>query len=410
MLTAKKVERTRKPGRYRCGIVKGLLLQVTDSGAKSWVLRYELRGRERWMGLGSASEFNLKEARERARTARQQLADGIDPLVGKRATAEAARLAEARKLTFRQAAEQYFNQHETKWSSVHHREQFLTTLKAHVFPSIGDMDVAAIETADVLRTFEPIWKTKTSTADRTRSRVEQVIDWAVIRGHRTPGTNPARWKGHLDQVLPAPRKVAPVEHHPAMDFRALPQFMAELRQVPGTAARALEFLIHVCARSGEVRGATWDEIDFDNKIWIVPGDRTKTRKEHRVPLSPACIELLEKLPRQAGNHLIFNGPKSGSGLSHTAMTYVMWQLGQRDVTTIHGFRSSFSNWAHEQTAHSAHTIEISLAHNVGNEVERAYRRTDMIAKRRQLMEQWSKFCLSPPSKISGDVVPLRGGQ
>jgi len=406
MLTAKKVERAKQPGRYHCGLIRGLYLQVTASGAKSWVLRYQLRGQERWMGLGSAADFSLREARERARAARQLLADRIDPLAGKRAAEEAAKLAEARKLTFREAAERYFNQHEPKWRSAKHREAFLSTLKAHVFAVIGDMDVAAIDTRDVLRAIEPHWTTKAVTIDRTRNRIEQVLDWCVVRGHRPPGTNPARWKGHLDQVLPAPRKLAPVEHHAAMDYRQLPAFMTQVRADDNVAARALEFLIHTAARTGEALGACWSEIDLTDKTWTVPAARMKGGREHRVPLTKPVLDLLSKLPRQSGNHLVFIG-RAGGGLSHSALPWVMDRLGVSGVTTIHGFRSSFSNWCHEQTAHSAHTIEISLAHNVGTEVERAYRRTDMIAKRRQLMEQWSKFCSMPPTKVSGVVVPLR---
>ena len=406
MLTAKKVERAKQPGRYHCGLIRGLYLQVTASGAKSWVLRYQLRGQERWMGLGSAADFSLREARERARAARQLLADRIDPLAGKRAAEEAAKLAEARKLTFREAAERYFNQHASKWCSAKHREAFLSTLKAHVFAVIGDMDVAAIDTRDVLRAIEPHWTTKAVTIDRTRNRIEQVLDWCVVRGHRPPGTNPARWKGHLDQVLPAPRKLAPVEHHAAMDYRQLPAFMTQVRADDNVAARALEFLIHTAARTGEALGACWSEIDLTDKTWTVPAARMKGGREHRVPLTKPVLDLLSKLPRQSGNHLVFIG-RAGGGLSHSALPWVMDRLGVSGVTTIHGFRSSFSNWCHEQTAHSAHTIEISLAHNVGTEVERAYRRTDMIAKRRQLMEQWSKFCSMPPTKVSGVVVPLR---
>ena len=338
-------------------------------------------------------------------------ADGADPLAAKQANKQAAKLADARRLTFDEAAQAFFNQHESKWRSAKHREQFLSSLAAFAFPVLGGMDVASIDTRDVLRALEPIWKSKSVTADRTRNRIEQVMDWCVVRGHRPPGTNPARWKGHLDQVLPAPHKIAPVEHHAAMDYRQLPTFMAGLRRQDGTAARALEFLILTAARTGEVTGATWDEIDFDSKTWVIPGPRTKAHREHRVPLSPVAIDLLRKLPRECGNPFIFIGPRSGSGLSKMSMTYVMRALGQGGVTTIHGFRSCYSDWCHEQTAHSAHTIEISLAHNVGTEVERAYRRTDMIAKRRLLAEQWVKFCLSPPRKIiSGGVVALRGGR
>jgi Arm DNA-binding domain len=232
MLTAKVVERTKTPGRYRCGLVRGLYLQVSDNGAKSYVLRFERQGRERMMGLGSASEFSLKEARDRARAARQLLADGIDPLAAKEANQQAAKLAAARRLTFREAAQRYFNQHESKWRSASHRDEFLRSLAAYAYPALGGMDVATIETADVLRAIEPHWTTKTTTADRVRNRIAQVIDWCVVRGHRPPGSNPAAWKGHLNQVLPPVRKVTPVTHHAALDYHKLPAFVVELRRLP----------------------------------------------------------------------------------------------------------------------------------------------------------------------------------
>jgi integrase len=269
------------------------------------------------------------------------------------------------------------------------------------------MDVATIDTRDVLRALEPHWKTKSVTADRTRSRIEQVIDWAIVRSHRPPGTNPARWKGHLDQVLPPPRQLAPIVHHKAMHCRDVPAFMAALRAHDTVAAQALQFLVLTAARSSEVLGAQWSEIDFTDKTWTVPAGRMKGKREHRVPLSDAVLGLLKKLPREDGNPHVFMGRQPGAALSQWAMPWIMEHMGQRGHTTIHGFRSSFSTWAHEQTAHASHTIEISLAHNVGTEVERAYRRTDMIAKRRQLMEQWAWYCLSPKATVSGDVVALR---
>jgi len=373
------------------------------------VLRYELRGQEHMMGLGPAAEFSLKQARERALAARRLLADGVDPLATKQANRQASKLAAARRLCFAEAAQHYFDQHAERWRNARSRDEFLSTLKAHVFPTLGAMDVASIDTRDVLRALEPIWKTKVVTADRVRSRIEQVIDWCIVRGHRPPGTNPAKWKGHLSEVLPPPRKLAPIEYHAAMDYRLVPQFMVELRKDQAGAARALEFLILTAVRTSEAVGARWDEIDFDLMTWTVPAVRMKGHREHRVPLSPACIELLRKLPRQDGNPFVFIGRYAGTCLNRMATRWVMDRLDQNGVATVHGFRSSFSDWAHERTAHSAHTIEISLAHTVGSEVERAYRRTDMIAKRRQLMEQWAKFCLSPPATASGDVVALRWG-
>jgi integrase len=408
MLTAKRVERTKTPGRYRDGVIPGLLLQISERGAKSWILRYELRGRERMLGLGSVTAFNLMEARERARSARQLLADGVDPLDVKRERQAEAKLAAAKKLTFAEAAERYFNQHQSKWSNASHREQFLASLRAYAFPVLGGMDVAAIQLADVLRAIEPIWTTKTVTADRVRNRIENTLDWCVVRGHRPPGTNPARWKGHLDQVLPAARQVAPRGHHAALPYSALSAFMVELRQQEGVAARALEFLILTAARRGEALGAVWDEIDFASATWIVPAHRMKAKREHRVPLSPTVLDLLRALPHEDGNPYLFIGERAGQAVGDQALARVLKRMG-RDGITIHGFRSAFSDWAHEQTTHSNHTIEIWLARAVGSDLEKAYRRGPMVAKRARLMADWAKYCTTPPlMRTSADVVPIGG--
>jgi integrase len=414
MLSQRFVERHSKPGRYRDSVIAGLLLQISQNGAKSFVLRYQLNHAEHMLGLGSASAFTLKEARSRARAARQLLADGLDPLAAKRADQSAAKAAAAKRLTFREAAEKYFDQHQGEWRSVSHRDQFLTTLRTHVFPTLGDMDVAVIATDDVLRALEHknFWTEKTITADRTRGRIEAVLDWATVRGHRPPGTNAARWKGHLDQVLPSPRKTKPIVHHAAMDYREVPAFMVALRADKSVTARALEFLILTAGRTGEVRLATWDEINFAEATWTIPAEKMKNKREHCVTLSPAAVDLLGALPRERGNPHIFIGPLAGRGLSRMAMTYVMQRV-ERDDVTIHGFRSSFSDWAHESTAHSNHTIEISLAHNVGSEVERAYRRGPMMAKRVKLMADWAKYCAAPEKVATkGDrkVVAIVGGR
>jgi integrase len=412
MLSAKKVERAKKPGRYSCGLVRGLALQVTASGAKSWVLRYQLRGDKRWLGLGSAADFSLKEARERARAARQLLADGIDPLEKKREAEAAARLAAARQLTFREAANRYFDQNAERWHNVSHREQFLGTLETHVFPTIGAMDVASIETADVLRVLEHdnFWKSKSVTADRTRGRIEQVLDWAVVRGHRPAGTNPAKWKGHLDQVLAPARQLAPIVHHKAMHYRDVPAFMMALRAHNTVPARALEFLINVSGRSNEALGAKWSEIDFADKVWVVPATRMKTKREHRVPLSPAMIELLRKLPRDGGE-FVFIGKQPGIPNHRMCLTWLMQQLGQAGKATSHGFRSSFRDWAGEETAFPHDVCEAALAHVRGDKSVQAYARGTLFEKRRRLMEAWSRYCGSKPvSAAAGDVVPMRSAQ
>jgi integrase len=406
MLTAKKVERTKKPGRYRDGLVPGLLLQISDSGARSWVLRYMLHGRERMLGLGPVSAFNLKEARERARSARQLLADGVDPLDVKQQRRAEVEAAAAKKLTFAEAAQRYFEQHEKKWTNASHRDQFLASLRSYAFPQIGEMDVAAITLADVLRCLEPIWTTKAVTGDRVRNRLQNVLDWCVVRGHRPPGTNPAKWRGHLDQVLPAAREVAPRQHHAAISYSAVPALMADLRRQESIAARAVEFLILTAGRRGEVLGAKWHEIDLDSAVWVIPAGRMKGKCEHRVPLAPVAHDLLRALPREDDNDHVFIGPKAGRGLGGQAPGRLLERMSHSGFT-VHGFRSAFSDWGHEQTAHANHTIELALAHAVGSEVERAYRRKDMLAKRARLMADWAKYCCSLPVKVTDNVVALR---
>ena len=406
-LTAKIVQKLKGKGRYKDGLMPGLYLQVSETGTKSWLLRYELNGQpERWMGLGSATIFSLAEARTRARAVRQQLADAVDPLQAKRKAKTAAKLAAAKKLTFRAAATRYAVQNEVKWTNVDYRAQFMSSLQADVFPLIGDMDVAAVDTPDVLRVLEPIWTTKTVSASRVRRRIEWVLDWAAVYGHRPRGDNPARWRGHLDQVLPKRRQIAPVTHLKALPYAEMPGFMAELRARQSNAARALEFTILTAARTNEVLGARWSEIDLDNEIWTVPAARMKADKEHRVPLTPAVIAFVRALPREPGNERVFIGPAAGGRFSDMAMARVLERMG-RDNATVHGFRSTFSDWAHERTAHSSHAIELSLAHSIGTAVEKAYRRGDLFEKRRRLMTDWAAYCSSPPARAAAEVVPIR---
>jgi integrase len=405
MLTQRMVERVTKPGRYRDrNGMPGLLLQVSASGAKSWLLRYVLRGQERMLGLGGANVFSLKEARERARAARQLLVDGIDPLEAKRANEAAAQAAAAKRMSFEEAANKYAAQHDRRWNNTSHRNQFLSSLRTYAFPIIGDLDVSAIDTALVLKVVEPIWTTKTTTADRVRNRIEGILDWATVRGHRS-GDNPARWKGHLDQVLPARGDIAKIKHHPALPYTELPKFMVELDRLDNLGAQALKFTILTAARTSEVIGATWDEIDLDNAIWVLPPSRMKARREHRVPLAPAVVELLKALPREDGNPFVFIGGKASGGLSHLPMLQVLKTMKRTDIV-VHGFRATFKTWAAEATAYPPHVVEQSLAHAIGNQVERAYGRGDLFAKRRRLMEDWSRFCTAPVP--AGDVVPIRG--
>jgi integrase len=405
-LTVKRIAKLTAPGRYRDE--RGLYLQVASPTNRSWLLRYERDGRERWMGLGALHAFNLDEARERARKARQLLADGIDPLEAKKAERAAKALEAAKVLTFKEAAQQYFDGHERKWRNAKHRAQFLSTLKDYAFTYIGALPVGAIDTGLVLKVIEPIWQTKTETASRVRSRIERVLDWATVRGYRT-GDNPARWRGHLDQVLAARNEIAKTQHHAALAYAELPALVKELSTREGIAARALEFTILTAARTGEVIGARWDEMDLAAGIWTVPEDRMKMKREHRVPLSASALAMLKALPREEGNDFVFVGGKEGAGLSNMAMAAVLKRMGNPDGTTRwvgkngkpvvpHGFRSTFRDWAAESTAYPNHVVEMALAHTIGNKVEAAYRRGDLFEKRRRLMAEWAKYCASAPKE------------
>jgi integrase len=385
---------------------RGLYLVVHHRDSASYELRYQLHGSPHWMGIGSARTFSLPEARERARAARQQLADKVDPLEAKRTERAAAKLAKTAKkkvLTFRAAAQRYFTQNQSKWTNAAHSREFLRSLERYAFPHIGDMDVAAIKLADVLSVLEPHWTTKCITVDRVRRRVEAVLDWCVVREYRPPGTNPAQWKGHLDQVLPAPRKIAPVQNFKALDYHDLPAFMATLREDDSTTGRGLQFLIHTAARYAEVTGAKWGEIDIEEATWTIPPNRMKSKRIHRVPLSPQALDLLAQHYDGKPDAFVFIGPAGGS-LSHMALSRVMARLGYK--ATVHGFRSSFRTWAAEQTNYPREICERALAHVTGSRTEVAYERSDQIVKRRKLMETWSKYCSTPP--VAGKVLTLRG--
>ncbi|CAJ0869778.1 hypothetical protein AMST5_02168 [freshwater sediment metagenome] len=401
-LSEKKVATLRKTkGRYADGA--GLYLQVMNPPHNaSWLFRYERDGKERWMGLGPLHTFDLKEARERARAIRQQLHDGKDPVEAKREARAAEALEAAQTITFAEAAERYFEAHEKKWTNAKSRAQFLSTLKAYAYPIIGALPVAKIDTGLVLRVIEPIWVEKTATADRVRGRIETVLGWAAIRGYRA-GDNPARWKGHLSEALPASAEVRQGKHHPALPYAGIAPFMAELKKQEGVAARALEFTILTAARSGEALGARWDEIDLEARRWTVPASRMKAGREHRVPLSDQVVALLKGLHREEGNPHLFVGAKKGASLSWAGMPKTLKRMGRTDIT-VHGFRSTFRDWAAEKTHHENHVIEMALAHAVGSAVEKAYKRGDLYAKRAALMEDWARYCAG---ETTGKVVPLR---
>lgn len=385
-LTALAVSRASKPGRYGDG--GGLWLVVGRSGAKSWELRFMLNGKARHMGLGPLHTVSLADARERARTARQLLLDGRDPIDARRQERLRAQAEAARLMTFDEAARAFVEAHAASWRNAKHRYQWSATLGL-CSPAFGDLPVGAVETADVLRVLEPIWTAKPETASRLRGRVERVLDWAKARGYRE-GENPARWRGHLDHLLPRLPKAKRVKHHPALPFAEVGDFMAELRRQSGVAALALEFTILTAARTGEVLGARPGEIV--DSVWTVPADRMKGGKEHRVPLSAEALAVLERAAALGGDGVhIFPGLKKGRPLSNMAMLAVLRRMGREDLT-VHGFRSSFRDWTAEQTAFPREVAEQALAHTLADRVEAAYRRGDLFEKRRRLMAAWARFC------------------
>jgi integrase len=407
-LTVKGIERLPQ-GRYRDRQSRGLYLQVTPSDTKSWIFRFELNKHERFMGLGAYPDFSLKQARERARAARQLLTDGIDPIdardAGMKAHAEQARKA-AGIPTFNEAAERYFKVHGAKWRNYKHRKQFLSTLEAYAYPKLGALRVNEITTEDVRLAVEPIWTKIPETASRVRGRIESVLSWAIANRYRD-GPNPARWADNLEHLLPAIGLTRKTNHHAALPYNELPTFWAQLNEREGVAARALEFTVLTAARTGETIGAKWDEIDLKQKVWIVPADRMKTSKEHRVPLSDRALEILQALPTERGNDSVFIGPSKGSGLSNMAMAAVLKRMGRTDIT-VHGFRSTFRDWCAERTNYPNHVVEMALAHSIGSAVEKAYRRGDLFEKRSKLMADWARFCVTQP--VSGTVVPIRKAQ
>ncbi len=397
-LSARRVA-TAGPGKHGDG--GGLWLVVRKDGRKTWVFRYMRFGRAREMGLGSLRDVSLAEAREAAACCRKLLRDGKDPIEERR-----KERARTDGLTFREAADAFLKAHRDGWKNPKHRQQWENTLAQYAFPVLGDLPVNAIETAHVLRVLEPIWKEKPETASRLRGRLERILDWATVRGYRT-GDNPARWRGHLQALLPAKTKVRAVRHHAALPWRDLPGFMAALREREGVAARALEFLILTAARSGEVRGARWDEIDRQARIWTVPAERMKARRPHRVPLSDRALAILEAmrpLADDAATGLVFPGLKRGRPLSDVSLAKVLKRMG-RDDLTVHGFRSTFRDWAAEATAYPREVAEQALAHAISDKVEAAYRRGDLFEKRRRLMEDWASYCERPPGE--GEVVAIR---
>jgi integrase len=371
----------------------GLWLQVTSEGARTWLFRFRHSGKARAMGLGPLHTVSLAEARIRARACRQLLLDGVDPIEARKAK----RTATAPSLTFKECAERYIEAHAAGWRNPKHAKQWPATLAAYVYPEIGALPVAAIDRPAVLRVLAPIWDEKTETASRVRGRIESVLGWAEQHGYRE-GANPATWKGALEHALPAKRKVRRVVHLAALPYPELPAFITELRQQEGVAARALEFAILTAARTEEVVGAPWDELDLDERLWTVPAERMKGGKTHRVPLSEPALAILNALAEKRRGERVFR-------IGGREMLALLNRL--RPGLTVHGMRSSFRSWASERTGFPSEVAEMALAHTVGSAVERAYQRGDLFEKRRGLAEAWAQFCAGSGAK--GRVVQLQRG-
>lgn len=406
------IKNAKRPGMYGDGA--GLWLHVGPErrdehgkkivGGKSWILRFMLNGNAREMGLGPLHTVGLAEARERARAARLMLLDGVDPLDTRREDKHRRKLEVAKRISFKECAEAYVAAHRAAWKNAKHAAQWDSTLEAYAHPLIGDLPVQGIDTALVMKIIEPIWATKTETASRLRGRIEAILDWATVREYRS-GDNPARWRGHLDALLPARSKVQRGDHHAALPYAEIGAFMTALREEKGTGARAFEFAILTAARTGEVIGATWHEVNMAEKVWIIPGNRMKAGKEHRVPLAPRAIEILKEMAKfsASADDFVFPGRKAGAPLSNMTFLMILRRMGRGDLTG-HGFRSTFRDWCAEQTAFPAEVAEMALAHAVGDKVEAAYRRGDLFEKRRRLSDAWAAFCARPPK--SGTVTSI----
>lgn len=387
-LSALAVKRLTEPGRYAVGGVSGLHLQISKKRATSWILRVKVGDRRRDIGLGAYPDVPLASARDRARESLAQIRRGIDPVLERHAARARLRAEQAATLTFDEAARRFLAVKTVEFRNPKHRAQWATTLETYASPILGRMPVSAIDLPAVVAVLQPIWTSKTETASRLRGRIESVLAWATVHGYRA-GDNPARWRGHLDAVLPKPGKVAKAGHHAALPIDKLPSFMRKLAASSGMGARALEFAIFTAARSGEVRGATWAEIDITGKVWTVPADRMKAGREHRSPLSPPALKVLRALSKGEPDELVFQG-LNGEALSDRTLIAVCRRM--KVDATPHGFRSTFRDWAAERTDFPPMVAEMALAHTVSDKTEAAYRRGDLFEKRRQLMAAWARYC------------------
>lgn len=388
-LTPLHVKNAKEPGYYPDGA--GLYLQVAPTGAKTWILRFMLNGKAREMGLGSCNEVPLKEAREK-RTEYRKLAreQGIDPIEHKRRTKLANALANAKLVTFDECASSYIEAKSVEWKNAKHYQQWVNTLAQYASPVLGTLPISAINTELVMNVLRPIWYEKTETASRLRGRIEAIIDWAKTSGYRE-GDNPARWDGHLENLLPTKAKAQPVQHHAALPYQEINVFLERIKEQPGDAVKALEFLILTASRTGEVIGAMWSEFDLKSALWTVPASRMKMKREHRIPLTSRAIEILKTMREVQQGDYVFPGRSGNKPTSNMAMLQLLKRMQRKDLT-VHGFRSTFRDWAAHETNIPREIAEAALAHDTRSETEAAYQRGDLFNKRRKLMEAWAGYC------------------
>lgn len=386
-LSAIQVRRIDKPGMHAVGGVAGLLLQVTEGEGRSWVLRARVGNRRRHVGLGPYPEVSLAQARDKAREAKEQLRKGIDPVAERQAARDALRADQAARISFAEAARECHAAREKEFRNAKHRRDWLSSLERYAFPTLGGIPVGDVGLPHILQVLEPIWYQRTETATRVRQRMETVLSWATVSGYRT-GDNPARWQGNLKEVLAAPNKLKKPGHFKALPWPQVPTFMQALRQRDGMGTRALEFAILTAARSGEVRGATWDEIDLTKRVWIVPADRIKAGKAHRVPLSNDAMALLQSLSPMAESRYVFPAPRGGP-LSDMSLSAVLRRMGVD--ATVHGFRSSFKDWCRNRTSYPDEVSELALAHVSTDATRAAYARDELLPQRTRLMADWAQF-------------------
>ena len=400
-LSAVQVKRLTKPGLHSVGGVAGLCLQVKESGARSWILRAVVGKLRRDIGLGGYPEVALAQARERAREARDQIRQGIDPIEARKAARVTLIAEQGRRLTFAEAAMQCHATKAPGFRNSKHSSDWINSVNRYAVPIIGKLPVADIELPHIVKILEPIWTTKTETATRVRQRIESVLAWATVSGYRT-GDNPARWHGNLEYALPSPSKVRKVTHFAALPWQDIGAFMADLRKRDGISARALEFLILTAARSKEVRLAPWNEIDLDEKLWTIPAERMKAQKTHRVPLSAPAVALLKALPRFEGSPYVFSAPRGGP-LSDMSISAVCRRMKVDAVP--HGFRSSFKDWCRSSTSYADEVSELAIAHASSDATRAAYARDELLPKRTRLMRDWAKFCNTVATKA--EVTPIQ---